>query len=201
MYFKMNKKVLQGKETKKKLLDCAKKLFEERGYSNVTVDDIIKESGSSKGGFYTHFKTKELLLIDIFPLVDDVYTDFISRENLPENSIDKISLFLQYVFEFIEKRVGLEFISVIYSAQIKDLSAERIAIDTERKYYNILSILIEEGKKKNEIVSDMTVDEIKSVFTTCIRGAIYDWCLYKGDFSLSDYGNKILNILLNRIKI
>ena len=196
----MNKRVLQGQETKKRLIECARRLFNERGYNNVTVDDIIRESGSSKGAFYTHFKTKELLLVDVFPFADDVYTDFINNVSLPENTIDKIAFFSKYVLEFIENRAGLDFISVIYSAQIKDIEADRIALDTMRKYYNILSTFLEEGKEKDEITSEMSTDEIKSMITTILRGAIYDWCLYKGDFCLTDYGMKIINIYLDRIK-
>ena len=196
----MNKRVLQGQETKKKLIECARRLFNERGYNNVTVDDIIRESGSSKGAFYTHFKTKELLLVDVFPFADDVYTDFINNVSLPENTIDKIAFFSKYVLEFIENRAGLDFVSIIYSSQIKDLNSERIALDTMRKYYNILNSFIEEGIEKEEISSEMKVDEIRSIVTTLLRGAIYDWCLHRGEFCLVDYGMKIINIYLDRIK-
>ncbi|TIL28812.1 MAG: helix-turn-helix transcriptional regulator, partial [Mesorhizobium sp.] len=34
------------------LLDCAQRLFFERGYDNTTVNDIIREAGLSKGAFY-----------------------------------------------------------------------------------------------------------------------------------------------------
>lgn len=196
----MNKKMLQGKETKKRLIDCATNLFKERGYHNVTVDDIIREAGSSKGGFYTHFKAKEKLLFEMLPIVDDVYMNFMERGDLPENSVDRISTFIQYVFELIGERVGVEFISIIYSSQIKDLDFERVLLNSERKYYNIFNKFIEEGKCKNEIRLDMPSHEIISIFTTCIRGVIYDWCLYKGEFNLSIYGEKVINMMLKQIK-
>ncbi len=44
------------------LLDCAQKLFLERGYERTTINDVIDEAGVSKGGFYHHFKAKEDLL-------------------------------------------------------------------------------------------------------------------------------------------
>lgn len=44
------------------LLDCARRLFFERGYDHTTVNDIIREAGLSKGAFYHYFASKEALL-------------------------------------------------------------------------------------------------------------------------------------------
>lgn len=44
------------------LIDCALRLFMERGYERTTINDIIGEAGLSKGGFYHHFSAKEDLL-------------------------------------------------------------------------------------------------------------------------------------------
>ncbi|AWX56386.1 TetR/AcrR family transcriptional regulator [Brevibacillus brevis] len=37
-------------------------LFEANGYHGVTVEQIVKESEKSKGGFYHNFKSKDKLL-------------------------------------------------------------------------------------------------------------------------------------------
>ena len=39
----------KAKTTKKKIVSAAWKLFYEQGYDNTTVDDIVEESGTSKG--------------------------------------------------------------------------------------------------------------------------------------------------------
>ena len=43
------------------LLDCAQRLFFERGYDNTTVNDILEAAGLSKGAFYHYFESKEAL--------------------------------------------------------------------------------------------------------------------------------------------
>jgi len=85
----LNKRTQQGNETQKKIVDCAKRLFLEKGYNNVTVDEIIKKSDSSKGGFYTHFKTKKDLIFNMIPMVDDAYLTFSKIDKKHENSIEK----------------------------------------------------------------------------------------------------------------
>lgn len=51
----------QRELTRAALLDGARRAFEERGYSAVTVDDITSRAGTSRGTFYLHF-TKATVL-------------------------------------------------------------------------------------------------------------------------------------------
>ena len=47
---KPDKRKVHGAETKKKLYEIAKKLFSERNFSDVNVEDITDEAGITKGG-------------------------------------------------------------------------------------------------------------------------------------------------------
>lgn len=196
----MNKKTIQGNETKKRIVDCARKLFVEKGYNNVTVDEIINEANSSKGGFYTHFKTKEDLIYSMVPMVDEAYSNFSKMNKNYENTVENISALIGYVFSAMENEIGLEFMSVIYSSQIKDLNTVRFLTSPEREYNNLLKSLIDEAKENKEICSDLSSEEIAMILTTCIRGVIYDWCLRKGSFQLADYGMKLISMILNQMK-
>jgi AcrR family transcriptional regulator len=44
------------------LVDCAQRLFLERGYERTTINDVIAATGLSKGAFYHYFRSKEDLL-------------------------------------------------------------------------------------------------------------------------------------------
>ncbi|WP_062198986.1 TetR/AcrR family transcriptional regulator [Massilibacterium senegalense] len=56
------------KSLKDRIIDTAIDLFEKNGYHGVTVDRIVAESNTSKGGFYHNFKSKDELLYDIHDL-------------------------------------------------------------------------------------------------------------------------------------
>ncbi len=47
---------------KEKILEVSYELFASKGYDDTTVSDIIKMAGSSRGGFYHHFDSKEEIL-------------------------------------------------------------------------------------------------------------------------------------------
>ncbi|MDX8495432.1 helix-turn-helix domain-containing protein [Mesorhizobium sp. VK22B] len=75
------------------LLDCAQRLFFQRGYDDTTVNDIIREAGLSKGAFYHYFASKEALLealaariareslAELEPMLEDPSLDAIGRLN------------------------------------------------------------------------------------------------------------------------
>lgn len=51
----------KGDSTRKRICHSALRLFSEHGYRTVTMQDICRESGLSKGGLYRHYKDKAQL--------------------------------------------------------------------------------------------------------------------------------------------
>jgi AcrR family transcriptional regulator len=51
----------RGEATRRHILEMAAKHFAEKGYAGTSVNDVIKEAGVTKGGFYFHFPSKEAL--------------------------------------------------------------------------------------------------------------------------------------------
>jgi len=56
-------------ETRERILEAAVKVFASKGYHDTKVDDIVKDSNTSKGSFYFYFPSKKdifLALVDNF---------------------------------------------------------------------------------------------------------------------------------------
>ena len=48
-------------ETRERIVNSARRLFNRRGFTEVTIDQIMQHAGLTRGGFYKHFDTKEQL--------------------------------------------------------------------------------------------------------------------------------------------
>lgn len=59
------KKRLSFDERKQAIKHAAIRIFVEQGFENTTMEDLIKESGLSKGGFYHYYKNTTDILHDI----------------------------------------------------------------------------------------------------------------------------------------
>src|SRR6266700_5516158 len=51
----------QKRDTREKILESARRLFNRKGYSGVSIEEIMSEAGLSHGGFYRHFGGKDEL--------------------------------------------------------------------------------------------------------------------------------------------
>lgn len=54
----VNLKVEQGKITRRKLLDTARRVFTEKGYEQVSAEELVSEAGVTRGALYHHFDDK-----------------------------------------------------------------------------------------------------------------------------------------------
>lgn len=57
----------RGEQTRRLIVDAARRVFERDGYLDVGVAEIVKEAGVARGSFYTYFPAK----IDVFRVVAD----------------------------------------------------------------------------------------------------------------------------------
>lgn len=49
--------------TRERIVGAARLLFNQRGFLDVSIDEIMAEAGLTRGGFYNHFRNKEDLLL------------------------------------------------------------------------------------------------------------------------------------------
>jgi TetR/AcrR family transcriptional repressor of nem operon len=49
------------RDTRDKILESARRLFNKRGFSEVSIDEIMENAGLTRGGFYRHFRDKDEL--------------------------------------------------------------------------------------------------------------------------------------------
>src|SRR5215470_92861 len=48
-------------ETRRRILESARRLFNDRGLADVSIADVMEGAGLTPGGFYRHFKSKDEL--------------------------------------------------------------------------------------------------------------------------------------------
>jgi TetR/AcrR family transcriptional regulator, transcriptional repressor for nem operon len=67
-----------GRATRERILDVAERLMTDQGYRATAVDQVIAESGTSKGAFFHHFSSKAdlaLHLVERYVVADLAHLD------------------------------------------------------------------------------------------------------------------------------
>ena len=189
----------RGKNTKKKIVSAAWKLFYEQGYENTTVEEIIDASGTSRGSFYHYFSGKDALLGSLSFMFDEKYEELILQMDPSMNAYDKLLFLNQELFAMIEDTIYIDLLARMYSTQLTT-TGERHLMDHNRIYYRLIRQIAVEGQAKGELRSDISVNEITKLYALCERALLYDWCLCSGSYSLKQYAKTTLPMFLNQIR-
>ena len=187
------------RNTRSRIVSAAWKLFYEQGYDDTTVEEIVEESGTSKGSFYHYFSGKDALLSSLSDLFDDKYQELIPTLEEDMDSFDKLMYLNQELFLMIDNSVSLDLVARMYSSQLVT-AGEKHLMDHNRVYYKLLRQIVSEGQKKGELREDATVNEIVKAYALCERALIYDWCISNGDYSLSQYAKTMMPVFLGNFR-
>lgn len=180
-----------SRNTRGRIIEAAWKLFYAYGYEDTTVDEIIKESKTSRGSFYHYFDGKDALLSTLSYVFDEKYEEIMETLDPEMDSFDKLMLLNRELFAMIENSISLDLLARLYSSQLITRGDKHL-LDHNRTYYKVLRRIIRQGQERGELRQDVTVSEMVRVYALCERALIYDWCLSEGDYSLLQYGTVML---------
>lgn len=184
-----------GRNTKQKIVSAAWKLFYEQGYDDTTIDDIVFESGTSKGSFYHYFEGKDALLGSLNILFDEKYEELQKSMDPDMNAIDKLIHMNHELFEMIDSSVSIELLARLFSSQLIT-HGEKHLLDRKRIYFKMLSQTIRKGQERHEIRTDMTANQIVNDYAMFERALLYDWCLEDGEYSLVQNSDRMMPVFL-----
>ena len=189
----------RGKNTKKKIVSAAWKLFYEQGYENTTVDEIIEASETSRGSFYHYFAGKDALLASLSFMFDEKYEELLPTLTEDMGAFEKLMYLNRELFAMIEDEISLELLAKMYSTQLTT-SGEKHLMDYNRIYYRLIRQIAVEGQRTGELRGDISANEIVKLYALCERALLYDWCLCEGSYSLKNYARQTMPMFLDKIK-
>ena len=181
----------RSRNTRGRIIEAAWKLFYRYGYDDTTVDEIIRESGTSRGSFYHYFEGKDALLSSLSYLFDEKYEELMEERDLNMSSFELLMYLNRELFAMIENSISLDLLARLYSSQLITRGDKHL-LEHNRTYYKVLRQIIQQGQTDGELRQDVTVNEMVRVYAMCERALIYDWCLSGGSYSLRQYGEAML---------
>ncbi len=92
----------KGEQTRKKIVQAAAPIFNQRGYEGSSLNDLMEATGLQKGGIYRHFASKEELAAEAFDYTwEAAWNARLLHVDEKANGIDKLK---QLIANFVEHR-------------------------------------------------------------------------------------------------
>ncbi|GGA62132.1 TetR/AcrR family transcriptional regulator [Ornithinibacillus halotolerans] len=181
-----------------KIIHSALHLFEKHGYHGVTVNQIVQDIGTSKGGFYHHFTSKDELL---FVIHDTFITYVLEKAYIAKNTYDSPTLKLRAIIKSFVQVFDLykPHISVFYQENIylKANYAELIKKKRDQ-FKNIIIETLSEGKRIGDFREDLSED----ITGMAILGMVnwtYKWYKTTGEKSIDEIGDIYVDLIMRSI--
>ena len=193
----MRKKRTQN--TRGKIIEAAWRLFYRQGYDDTTVEEIIEESGTSRGSFYHYFQGKDALLSTLSDVFDQKYDELMETIDPEQDRFEQLMYLNRELFAMIENSISLDLLARLYSSQLVT-RGDRSLLDHGRTYYKLLRQIVLQGQERGELRGDVTANEIVRAYALCERALIYDWCLSAGDYSLTQYSAAMMPMFLREFR-
>ena len=135
-------------ERRNEIIETAGKLFEEKGYEQTQVQDIVNEIGVAKGLFYYYFKSKDEVMEELADRYADAIIDDVHKLiDKDISTFDKINRIFQIFIDSAEKKSGI-FMGIL---NVKDgITHERIFFNVGKKMVPLVTELILSGNDNGE---------------------------------------------------
>lgn len=198
------KRQQQAAETRQKIIDAAQTLIGEKGYLNVTVDDIASACGIAKGTLYHYFPSKE----DIFTYIERGHFQEVRKlvDDLPhDNVLDTLKDFVTTWFECVagdNLNVSKDWHRLAVELKVPTKNG-RTHLDDDVD--NILHYL-REGISSGELSPDLPEEAVARDLVFSMYGASFYRCSTYTEFDIAAWGREFaahaleLHILPYRIK-
>ncbi|MFJ6326000.1 MULTISPECIES: TetR family transcriptional regulator [unclassified Rhizobium] len=190
----------EAAETRSEILQSAKALFLDKGYENVSLEEIAAAAGVTRGAVHWHFKNKQGLMFAIRDEAQQPFDELAERmsKELPPNPLDLIADAIASIFEDVQhdprKRSMLKVMMHLDMAFCDGTTnrASSFRQDMHDNFERIFTLMNE----KTQLPTPWTPDTAASALTAVIGGLITEWTLDRGNFQLVPCGQMFIKMVL-----
>lgn len=194
---KLTNRQLAALETRKKLLEAAKKIVCEKGLINTSIEEITKACGVSNGTFYTYFKRKEDV---IFALSREMYQEIYEKAQTHDGSFMERLVFYMVNFSgYIEKsslKLCQEWVRNTVDPDLVENENDKNKLSMD---IDSMKGLIESGIERNELKKDTPVDVLSYTLVDVLYGEMLCWDMSGGAYSFEERTKEFCNMFLAAI--
>jgi AcrR family transcriptional regulator len=189
-------------ETHENIMDSAERLFSTKGFNGTSMNDIVKESGLSKGAIYGHFESKERLFLSLWERQTVLGIGQLRQMFSPdETAVDKLLKVAEITMASScdcppeMGRMQLEF--MVAASRMKALEP-----DMQKRYETIHTFIreiFEEGVENGEFKRDLDSKALTSILFAALDGLGVHYATLGIEFDAKRLQDTLMKVVLEGI--
>lgn len=172
---------MMKKDTKQQIIDVAIDMFNKRGFSKVSVNEIIDVVGISKRTFYYHFKSKSDILEEFYKIPSEITVTMLEAMLDKETNLEKLFALYRPRIEHFSK-MGQNISKQVIISNLKDDRGTFKCKQEARQKIRLIELdLIKKAQEAHEIENMSDPIALADVLLSSMIGAIVLWVIEKSD--------------------
>ncbi|SIS45664.1 TetR/AcrR family transcriptional regulator [Salimicrobium flavidum] len=178
------------------IIQTALELFDTYGFHRVSVNQIVKAAGTSKGGFYHYFQSKDELLF----VIHDTFITYVLKEaevatNTHHSPTDQIQAIIQafvHVFDLYQSHI-----TVFYQeSNYVDSSYEEEINRKRDRFKEKIFTVVKEGQEQREFRHELPA-EVTGMAILGMVNWINKWYRRDGEYTIEQIADVFTDLVLH----
>lgn len=163
-----------------RILEAAKSLFSSKGYHETSMDDIVGESGLSKGAIYGHFESKERLFLEVQQRkLDASLGKMEALFSTGDSASQRLKKALDSQFDEncdVTRETCMINLEILFNAARNESSRTEVE-KRATSAYKFWRDILREGVKRNEFREDLDIEAIAPILDATVDGLSLHWMI------------------------
>ena len=188
-------------DLKERIIHESLKLFSLKGFLSTSINDVLKAAGTSKGGFYNHFASKEDLFFEVLNEARRIWREkCLAGLDEIESPIERIKKLLEnYRDRYLKDTEDLPggCIFVTFSVELPD-QRPHLAEEVNKGFVGfkaMLKRLLNEGKELGELGDNVSIGIVTEMLFAGMLGASVIYGVDKSNDCLDSSINALIDYL------
>jgi AcrR family transcriptional regulator len=187
------------RQKRERLLNASLQLFREKGYEQTKVADITRAAGVAKGTFFNYFPTKERVRLALGEQMLGRLGQVDAQDIFQQKSTrGKVKAMFHALAAGLDSDRELVKEMVFRGLRLPDL------VDNSRAQLDfraMLVLLIEQGKRKGEIIDNTDASFVADALYTLYFQQIVIWCSRDFETSLPEQLDRTVDLIFDGISL
>ncbi len=190
-------------ERRDQIMKAAVACFSRKGYHLTTMDDIVAESGLSKGSLYWHYKNKKDLFLSVMSgYFKQMSAGFEAMLAQPATAADKLNLLAEFSAQMSSDPELEALMSVVidfYTQTRHDPEVEAASKNVFTPFIDSIAGIIEEGAASGEFKA-VNARQLAVSLMAAYDGLFMYQMMLGDDFNRAETGRQLMQILLDGLQ-
>jgi TetR/AcrR family acrAB operon transcriptional repressor len=194
-------------ETRKRILDTAERVFEKKGVSRTTLEDIANAAGVTRGAIYWHFKNKSELFSAMFDRVRlpmDALLDKGTDDHVdPIGRLKHLSVLM--LKDVASKRQDQRVLNILYhksemTKELKPTVSRYRKIGRKGSVGAHVAAILKNAVEAEQVPRTLDLERAGILYEALLTGLFSNWTLDPKSFDLNRHAEGFVDAYIDMLR-